>query len=468
MGKDRSGGYVTLIVDDEEGIRYGLTNLFEKEDFKVYSTDNSEKAIKIVKENTIDVVLIDIRLKNGKNGIDLLKELKKIDHDMIIIMITGYGSIDNAVDAMKEGASDYILKPIDNLKLVDTVNKNLELRKLKKENFYLKSELFNKYENHKFITNNNEIKSLIEKADKIKNNPVTVLVTGESGSGKEIFSRYIHFTSNRKNENFVSINCAALSENLLLSELFGHEKGSFTGAIEKRLGKFELADKGTLFLDEIGDMSLDTQAKLLRVIEENCFERLGGTKKINVNLRLIVATNKNLSKLIKEGKFREDLYYRINVISFHLLSLRKRKEDIPILINHFIKKYNERYNKKIKRFDDIVINRLLFYDWPGNVRELENYVNQIVLLCDKEIIMEDDLKKNNLNKCTEDQIVNLSDIKSLKGKIDEIVEIYEKRIIEECLSKNNYNRTKTAEDIDVTRKTLRIKMNKYKINNKKY
>ncbi len=254
----------------------------------------------------------------------------------------------------------------------------------------------------------------------------------------------------------------------MLSELFGHEKGSFTGAIEKRLGKFELADKGTLFLDEIGDMSLDTQAKLLRVIEENCFERLGGTKKINVNLRLIVATNKNLSKLIKEGKFREDLYYRINVISFHLLSLRKRKEDIPILINHFIKKYNERYNKKIKRFDDIVINRLLFYDWPGNVRELENYVNQIVLLCDKEIIMEDDLKKNNLNKCTEDQIVNLSDIKSLKGKIDEIVEIYEKRIIEECLSKNNYNRTKTAEDIDVTRKTLRIKMNKYKINNKKY
>lgn len=469
MGNNRSLGYVALIVDDEEGIRYGLTNLFEKEDFKVYSTDNFKKAIKIVKENLIDFVLIDIRLKNNKNGIDLLKELKKIDHDMIIIMITGFGSIDNAVSAIKEGASDYILKPIDNLKLLDTLNKNLELRKLKKENFYLKNELFNKYENHKFITNNNKIKSLIEKADKIKNNPVTVLVTGESGSGKEIFSRYIHFISNRKNENFVGINCAALSENLLLSELFGHEKGSFTGAIEKRLGKFEIADKGTLFLDEIGDMSLDTQAKLLRVIEENSFERLGGMKKINVNLRLIVATNKNLNQLIKEGKFREDLYYRINVISFHLLPLRERKEDIPILINHFINKYNERYNKKIKKFEDMVINKLMLYDWQGNVRELENYVNQIVLLCDKEIISEDDLKKNNLiNRGTADQIVNLSDIKSLKGKIDEIVEIYEKKIIEECLSKNNYNRTKTAEDMDITRKTLRIKMNKYKINAKKF
>lgn len=464
MGKKRSQGYAALIVDDEEGIRYGLTNLFEKEEFRVYSTDNFEKAIKIAKENIIDIALIDIKLKINKNGIELLKEIRKIDHDVIIIMVTGYGSIDNAVSAIKEGASDYILKPIDNLKLLGTVNKNLELRKLKNENSYLKKELFNKYENNKFITNNDEIKSLIEKADKIKNNPVTVLVTGESGSGKEIFSRYIHFTSNRRNENFVSINCAALSENLLLSELFGHEKGSFTGAIEKRLGRFEIADKGTLFLDEIGDMSLDTQAKLLRVIEESCFERLGGTKRINVNLRLIVATNKNLSQLIKEGKFREDLYYRINVVSFHLLPLRKRKEDIPLLINHFIIKYNERYNKKIMSLDDNVENRLLLYDWPGNVRELENYINQIVLLCDKEIICEDDLKKNKLiNNGNEDQIVNLSDIKSLRGKIDEIVEIYEKRIIEECLIRNNNNKTKTAQDMDITRKTLRLKMNKYKI-----
>ena len=464
MEKNRLNGYAVLIIDDEEGIRHGLTNLFNKEGFIVYPIDNFESAISIARKNEIDIALIDIRLKNNRNGIDLLKKLKLIDKDLLVIMITGYGSIDSAVRAMKEGASDYILKPIDNIKLIDTVYKNLELRNLKSENDFLKSELFNKYKTGVFITNNNNMKSLLSKADKIKNSPVTVLITGESGCGKEIFSRYIHFTSNRKDEKFVSINCAALSESLLLSELFGHEKGAFTGAIEKKLGKFEIADNGTLFLDEIGDMSLETQAKLLRVIEKSSFERLGGTKKINVNLRLITATNKDLKCLIKEGRFREDLYYRINVISFHLLPLRERKDDIPILIDYFTKKCNERYNKNVKKFNDSAIEKLLLYDWPGNIRELENYINRIVLLCDKEIITEDDLKNNIITgENNSNEAIDLSEIRSLKEKIDDITETYEKKIIKNFLIKNNYNRTKTSKDLHITRKTLRIKMNKYNL-----
>jgi DNA-binding NtrC family response regulator len=462
MNERLGKGYSLLIVDDEEGLRYGLERLFKKKGFKVYSLGEFEQAITAAEKYSIDVALLDIRLKGGESGIKLLKKLRTIEPDLIVIMITGYGSIDTAVASMKEGASDYILKPIDNTKLVELVYKSLELRNLKNENVFLRNELLNQCLSHKCITANSEVLALIDKADKIKNNAVTILITGESGTGKEVMARYIHFTSNRSEGKFVSVNCAALSENLLLSELFGHEKGAFTGAISRKIGKFEIANNGTLFLDEIGDMSLDIQAKLLRVIEENSFERVGGTKSIAVDVRLIAATNKDFETWVKKGKFREDLYYRINVVRFHLPPLRQRKEDIPLLIAHFIEKYNDKYNKNILKFNDEAINVLIAYDWPGNVRELENVINNAVLLSERGIIGVDGLKRNIFSGTTEDQFaVDISRITSLKDTIDDIVNNYEKQIIHQFLIRNNYNKSKTARELSITRKTLAQKIEKY-------
>ncbi|WP_455382037.1 sigma-54-dependent transcriptional regulator, partial [Salinispira pacifica] len=335
-----------LIVDDEEGIRHGLQRLFQKEGYQVVAADGPAAALEAAQRGTVDVAVIDIRLKNGKSGIDLITEIRALEPDAVVIVVTGYGSIDTAVAAMKEGAAEYIVKPIDNIKLLDSVSKNLQLRALKQENSFLRSELYSRNRSsQEFITRNRAISFVLDKADKIKNSPVTALITGESGTGKEVLARHIHFTSNRKEARFVSINCAALSESLLLSELFGHEKGAFTGAIERKAGKFEIADGGTLFLDEIGDMPLEIQAKLLRVLEENAFERVGGTRRISVDVRILAATNKDLLELIADGRFREDLYYRINIVSFHLPPLRERREDIPLLVEHFLRKYNEKYKK---------------------------------------------------------------------------------------------------------------------------
>ena len=388
MGENHPARYSILIVDDEEGIRHGLTSFFRKQNFVVAATGDRESAVRIVRERAVDAALIDMRLRGADTGIDLLRELKKIEPDLVEIVITGYGSIDTAVASMKEGAADYILKPIDNMKLLDCVNKNLEIRRLKKENVYLRRELMDRLSAATFVTVDRGMRELLERADRIKNSPVTVMITGESGTGKEVLARYIHFTSTRKDAKFVTVNCAALSETLLLSELFGHERGAYTGAVERQIGKFEIADNGTMFLDEIGDMSPDIQAKLLRVIEENSFERVGGTKRISVDARIIVATNKDLPRLIAEGRFREDLYYRINVVSFDIPPLRERSADIPALIDHFVQKYNRRYNKRVRGFSPEAVRALAAHGWPGNVRELENVVNQAVLLSESDTIDE--------------------------------------------------------------------------------
>ena len=453
-----------LIVDDEEGIRHGLKNFFIRQGFSVFEAAGFDSALAVAGEQHIDVAIIDIRLKDGRDGIDLLRELRSAESDLIEIIITGYGSIDSAVTSMKEGASDYILKPIDNKKLLNTVIRNLELRSLKNENYFLKRELMDRFLSNQFITQNRELLQLIQRADRIKDEPVTILISGESGTGKEVMARYIHFSSNRREGRFVTINCAALSENLLLSELFGHEKGAFTGAIERKIGKFEIADRGTLFLDEISEMSRDIQAKLLRVIEENSFERVGSNKRIHVDVRIIAATNTDLEQLIREGRFREDLYYRINVMRFHLTPLRTRKEDIHLLVNHFVQKYNRLYNKKVERFSDKALTAIAAYPWPGNVRELENVVNQAVLLSDGEIIEVQDLKKSHfLGQDRETPAIDFSDFVSLKETVSDVVARYEKRIIEHFLERNKYNQSKTALDLSLTRKTLAEKMHKYNL-----
>jgi two-component system response regulator AtoC len=467
MSWNHDGRFSILIVDDEEGIRHGLSNFFSKQNFSVVASGDFESAVKAVRERTVDVAVVDLRLKGQDTGIELLKELRGVEPDLIEIVITGYGSIDTAVASMKMGAADYMVKPIDNVKLLDCVYKNLEMRRLKKENVYLRRELMDRSTASSFVTNNRGVKDLLQRADKIKNSPVTVMITGESGTGKEVLARYIHFTSARGEGKFVTINCAALSETLLLSELFGHERGAYTGAVDRQIGKFEIADKGTVFLDEIGDMTLDVQAKLLRVIEENSFERVGGTRRIAVDARIIVATNRDLSRLIAGGKFREDLFYRINVVSFHLPPLRARREDIPPLIEHFVHKYNRRYNKKLAGFDSEAVGALVMHGWPGNVRELENVVNQVVLLSEGGVAGLRDLKGSTFRGSSGDYPpFSADDTRPFKDVMAEAVGHFERELIRRSLERNAYNRSKTARELSVTRKTLAEKIRKYGLINR--
>jgi DNA-binding NtrC family response regulator len=453
-----------LIVDDEEGIRHGLENLFCREGFTVRSASGYEAATAAAGRYALDVALIDIRLKGAKNGLELLKELKRIEPDLVVIVITGFGSIDTAVSSLKGGAADYFLKPIDNTKLLDAVRKSLQLRALATENRYLRDELNRRSLPQQFFTKDPAVKELICTADKVKDTNVTVLITGESGTGKEVLARHIHYTGARKDGTFVSINCAALNESLLLSELFGHERGAFTGAVERKRGKFELADGGTLFLDEIGDMSLEVQAKLLRVIEESSFERVGGTKSITVDTRIIAATNKDLAAGIRDGKFREDLFYRINVVSIQLPPLRERRADIGPLTEHFIQKYAERYTRPPLHLSAQTLAALEAWDWPGNVRELENTVNQIVLLGEASFFTPGRPGAPRTvipAAATARASADPGSAGPLKETLGEASELYECRLIAESLSRNGGNKSRTARELSITRKTLARKIAKY-------
>ena len=455
-----------LIVDDEEGIRFALGSMFKREGFQVFAAGDDISALKILKDEKVDVALFDIRLK-GSDGVDLLKKALKLDPDLTAIMITGHGSIDSSVAAMKEGAADYILKPIDNISLLETVRKNLELKSLRFENSFLKSELLNNLDVREFLSGNSEVRKTVAIADKVKNSPASILISGESGTGKEVLARYIHFTSTRREANFIGVNCAALSESLLLSELFGHEKGSFTGALSQRLGKFELADGGTLFLDEIGDMPLDIQAKLLRVLEERSFERVGGVRQIHVDVRVIAATNQDLKKMISDGRFRKDLYFRLNVISCSLPPLRQRSDDIPLLTEYFIRHYNERYNKSIRGIRTELLEQLSRHSWPGNIRELQNLINQAVLLCEGDEITSfmgwDNFESRQSSEKTVERGDTGTDFSPgpLKEATEKVVSRFEETFIGEALKRNRNNRSRTAEELEVTRKTLARKIEKY-------
>ena len=448
-----------LIVDDEEGIRHGLANLFRREEYTVHAVADYGEALTVAARDPLDVAIVDLRLRGDRSGVELLAELKRLEPDLIVIIVTGFGSIDTAVSTLKGGAADYFLKPIDNAKLLDAVRRNLELRSLTTQNRFLRDELRQRCLPHEFVTRDAVVRDLIATADMVKDTTATVLLTGESGTGKEVLARHIHFTGARRDGNLVSINCAALSESLLLSELFGHERGAFTGAVERKRGKFELADGGTLFLDEIGDMSLDVQAKVLRVIEEASFERVGGVKRICVDARIVAATNRDLAALIREGKFREDLFYRIHVVTLALPPLRARKDDIPVLVEHFLAKYGERYNRNPPPLSPEAMAALLAWDWPGNVRELENTVNQIVLLGEKRFMapgrpggrgvpVASGGHRAAASSCSAERAT------TLKAALDAAAQDIERRMIGESLERNDGNKSKTARDLAITRKTL--------------
>jgi DNA-binding NtrC family response regulator len=444
------GGSI-LIVDDEAGLRHGLENLFRREGFTVHSAGTYEAALAAAASYPIDAAVLDVRLKGDRSGVDLLRELKRLEPDLAVIIITGYGSVDTAVATLKGGAADYFVKPIDNPKLLEAVRRNLELRALARENRFLRDELAQRCYSHEMVTQDPGVRAILAKADRVKDSPATVLLTGESGTGKEILARYIHFTGNRRDARFVGINCAALSESLLLSELFGHERGAFTGALERKVGKFELADGGTLFLDEIGDMSLDIQAKLLRVIEESGFERLGGVKRIEVDVRVVAATNKDLGALIRAGRFREDLYYRINVVALHLPPLRERPGDVPLLVDHLLDKYCERYGREPLRLPEVLRAALARRSWPGNVRELENVINQYVLLGETSVPGDDAPEPEARGQ-------DAGEPRSLREAVAEVTAREERRIIAACLVRNHGNKSRTARDLFITRKTLAEKI----------
>jgi DNA-binding NtrC family response regulator len=459
-----------LIVDDEEGIRNALGKFFRREGYDAATAATAEEAITIAEKSYFAAAVLDVRLGGKDRGSELLSELRSRDPDLSVVMVTGYGSVESAVRAMKDGASDYILKPIENARLLEAVKRSIELTRLRRDNAFLRRELLASVYSHDIVTRDARYISLMELADRVKDSEATVLLSGESGTGKEVMARYIHFTGSRRDRPFVGINCAALSETLLLSELFGHEKGSFTGAVERRIGKFELAHRGTLFLDEIGDMSPQVQSKFLRVLEESSFERVGGTKRIDVDIRVIAATNKDLPELIRRGEFRSDLYYRINIVNLRLPPLRERRGDIPLLVDYFIAKYAAKYNRPVTGASAEVVALWSGHDWPGNVRELQNAVNQAVLLCRGHTI---DLSTLAVAQgqigtlsaacpgAEEGAEPDLSSFTTLKALRDEVTARYEKRLIEGALARNGGNKSRTAAELDVTRKTLAEKMDQY-------
>ncbi len=449
-----------LIVDDEEGIRHGLSRLFEQAGYTAFAAEDEEGALAFAAHNRIDLAILDLRLKHGKTGMDLLELLRSGDPTLPVIMVTGYGSIESAIDAMKHGASDYVLKPIENAALLDAVRRNLELTRLRKDNEFLRKELMDKVYAHNIVTQDSRFLATVGRADRVKDSEASILITGESGTGKEVLARYIHFTGNRRSGPFVSVNCAALSETLLLSELFGHERGAFTGAVERRMGKFEMADGGTLFLDEIGDMALSAQSKLLRVLEENSFERVGGTKRISVDIRVIAATNKKLSELTGSGDFRSDLFYRIAIVELPLPPLRERRADIPLLTDYFLKQFAGKYRKPVEALSVEAAELWRSYDWPGNVRELRNAVNQAVLLSTGKIINAEDIGGIANRRGPFTDHFDPNDFTTLAELDEAVLEHFEGIKIKSTLHKHGGNQTRAATELGITRKTLARKVKK--------
>jgi len=369
-----------LVVDDEESMREFLRLMFEKEGYIVFTADSSEKAIQLFNEEIFDLVVSDIQLGRGMNGVELLKKIKKISPETIFLMVTAYATLETAIEAFREGAWDYILKPFDINEIKIKIANALEKRSLELEVIKLRRELSEKYRYQNIIGKNEKMLRIFDLIERVAPTDAAVLVTGESGTGKDLVARAIHYSSHRKNHSFVFINCPAMPEHLLESELFGHTKGSFTGAIRDKEGLLEQANNGTVFLDEIGEMPLQMQVKLLNVLQDKKFRRVGGNKEISSNFRLITATNRKLQAAVEDGKFREDLWYRINVIQIDMPPLRERLDDIPLLINYFLLKFREQATKKIKGISPVSIKALESYNWPGNVRELENAIERAVTL----------------------------------------------------------------------------------------
>ena len=437
-----------LIIEDETIQRKNLAAFLRKKKYYVDEADSVEKAIGKIDNNLYSVIISDMKL-NSKRGEDVLDHINKMQIKAMFIIITAYASLEESVEIVKKGAFDYISKPINLDDLEYKIKRAANMMKMQTENIMLKETLSS---NNNIIYKSKIMQNIIDTAHKTSKTKAPVLITGESGTGKELIAKLIHDNSDRNDNLFVAVNCGALNENLLESELFGYEKGAFTGANNRKIGRFEIADDGTIFLDEIGEISNAMQVKLLRVLQEGEFERVGGTKTIKSNVRIIVATNKNLDKMVGKGEFRDDLYFRINVINIELPPLRQRIEDVPLLVKSFIEKYNIENNRNIKKISVEAMKELEKYDFPGNIRELQNIIQRAIILNENTIIDKEDLiirKDNKYNIDTmnmENAVINL-----------------EKNMIIESLKRSNYSVRKSANKLNISERQLRYKIEKYNI-----
>lgn len=436
-----------LIVDDERIVRDSLKHWFEDEGYSVETAEDATKALKMYEKGKYDLLLLDMKMP-GMSGIELLAKIKEIDKDVIVILITAFASVPTAIQALKIGAYDYVTKPVDPDELNNLVKNALEKKELTIENKKLKEKIDELILPENLVGESEEMKKLYDLINTVAQTDTTVMIRGESGTGKELVAKAIHLNSKRKYFPIVAVNCGAISESLLESELFGHEKGAFTGANYRHKGKFEMANGGTIFLDEIGTISQRMQVELLRVIESKKFNRVGGSEVISSDFRVIAATNEPIENLVKEGKFREDLYYRLNVFMLVIPPLRERKKDIPVLASYFLKKYCTSMNKNFKGISDEAMKFLENHEWPGNVRELENAIERAVVVGRSEKIMSEDLPFN---------FSNLSNKQESSIPLSEV----ERKYIEQVLFSNDWNISRSAEILGIDRVTLYNKINKF-------
>jgi DNA-binding NtrC family response regulator len=454
-----------LIVDDEKVFSGYLDQILTRKGFESKVAHNGEEALAACEQSEFDLILSDIKMPK-MNGLELLKRLRERSQqagserltDIAFVIMTAHGSIETAVEAMKLGASDYITKPFNAQEVLMVIEKVFEQQRLQEENRYLRGEVLGKYNVENILSQSPKMERVFELIANVAVTDSTVLVQGETGTGKELVARAIHYSSKRKRNKFIAINCGALAENLLESELFGHEKGSFTGAIRQKIGKFELADQGTLLLDEIGNVSSQMQIKLLRVLQERQFERVGGTRTIETDVRIIAATNEDLEKAVEEGKFREDLYYRVNVIPVYLPPLRQRREDIPLLAKHFVAKHS---HGRIQEISEDAVQTLLSYDWPGNVRELENIIERSIILERGTKLLHVDLPNRIHRKSGDSALLNFNEEFPLEEVREQAIDIVEKEYMKRILTRYRGSIKRAAEHAGLTTRSIHGKMKKF-------
>ncbi|WP_337997866.1 acetoacetate metabolism transcriptional regulator AtoC [Oleispirillum naphthae] len=448
-----------LVVDDDEGIRELLSAVLSKEGFEVTTACDGAQAVEKFEPERTTIVLMDIRMPK-MSGLQALSEIRQLDRSAAIILMTAFAEVEAAVQAIKSGAFDYIIKPFDIAEVLLLVERALELRTMRNDIAALRLELSESFRHERILTNNPQMIELTQTIEKVARSTATVLITGESGTGKELVAAAIHYNSPRSKGPFIKLNCAAVPEGLLESELFGHEKGAFTGALMQRRGRFEQAEGGTLFLDEIGDIPPSFQVKLLRVLQEREFERVGGTQLIHADVRVIVATNRNLEEMVRQGTFRQDLYFRLNVVMLKPLPLRDRPEDIPLLAEFFLRKFAAENQIEVTGFDDRTMECLLRYPWPGNIRELSNAVERAVVMSTGRLIFIEDMPERIARA-----VPSGGDEAAGNGQIPlkEMIRQHEAKVVAEALARNDGNRVRTAQELQISRRSLLYKLLDYGI-----
>jgi len=441
-----------LVIDDSADILTLFSDYLKTEGYDVDTSKDGSNAIAMIDKKSYDLIFTDLKMP-GIDGMAVLEYAMDHSPDSICIILTGYGTVRNAVEAIKRGAFDYLPKPVKMDEILVTIQRALDYRNLKRENLNLRSQLKKKYRFENIIGDHEKMQKVFEVIEKVADTDSTILILGESGTGKELIAKAIHYNSYRREKPFVPVNCAAIPSELLESELFGHEKGAFTNAIRTRIGRFELANGGTVFLDEIGDMNPLLQSKLLRVIQERQFERIGAIKTIKTDIRIVAATHQDLKVAVAQKKFREDLYYRLNVIPIRVPPLRERKTDIPLLAHHFLEYFNLNKKKNIQGLGEDSLQLLMRYDWPGNVRELENTIERLVILVDNNIITPEDLP-DKFHNLSETQLAGLPEIPEEGISLDTAVSEYERNLILQALAKTGWVKNKAARLLNLNRTTL--------------